>query len=203
MLDALKIVFRHPGWFIELSDEKVTFEEREIPSGFETIGDIVHMNFTKKAFPFRYVVGQVVLDKNPKIRSVICKIGFIDNIYRVYNLECIAGEKGNYGTIHIEDKVRFNVDVSKVYWCSKLAFERNRMIWRYLQQVEVLCDMFCGIGALTVKSAVKQPGMRGVCNDLNPEAIKYCNMNIKLNKVTDRVVAFNMDAREFVRFYIA
>jgi len=63
---------------------------------------------------------------------VICKLGSIDNQFRVYNLECIAGEKGHYETIHIEDKVRFNVDVSKVYWCSKLAFERNRMIVKYL-----------------------------------------------------------------------
>ena len=42
-----------------------------------------------------------------------------------------------------------------------------------------------------------------VCNDLNPEAIKYCRENVKLNKVGKRVLPFNMDAREFVRFHVA
>ena len=43
--------------------------------------------------------------------------------------------------------------------------------------------MFCGIGPLAIKGAVKRKGLRVVCNDLNPEGIKYCNENIKLNKV--------------------
>jgi tRNA (guanine37-N1)-methyltransferase len=118
-------------------------------------------------------------------------------------LECIAGEKDNYETIQVEDKVRFKVDVSKVYWCSKLSTERTRMINTFLKDGQVLCDMFCGIGPLAVKSAVKRPGLRVVCNDLNPEGIKYCRENIKLNKVGDRVIPFNMDAREFVKLHVA
>ena len=89
-------------------------------------------------------------------------------------MECIAGEKDRYETIQIEDKVRFKVDVSKVYWCSKLATERNRMIETYLRDGQVLCDMFCGIGPLAVKGAVKRRKLRVVCNDLNPEGVAYC-----------------------------
>ena len=55
----------------------------------------------------------------------------------------------------MEDKVKFKVDVSKVYWCSKLSSERNRLISKYLNDGQVLCDIMCGIGPLTVKSAVK------------------------------------------------
>ena len=125
----------------------------------------------------------MVLDKNPKLRTVVTKIGQIESLFRFYDLECIAGEKDNYETIQVEDKVRFKVDVSKVYWCSKLSTERNRMIDTFLKDGEVLCDMFCGIGPLAVKSAVKRRGLRVVCNDLNPEGIVYCKENIKLNKV--------------------
>jgi len=63
--------------------------------------------------------------------------------------------------------------------------------------------MFCGIGPLAVKSAVKRQGLKVVCNDLNPEGIKYCRENIKLNKVGKRVLPYNMDAREFVKFHVA
>jgi tRNA (guanine37-N1)-methyltransferase len=62
--------------------------------------------------------------------------------------------------------------------------------------------MFCGIGPLSIKSAVKKKGLRVICNDLNPEAINYCNQNIIMNKVQNRVNAFNMDAREFMKLII-
>ena len=102
----------------------------------------------------------------------------------------------------MEDKVRFRVDVSKVYWCSKLATERSRIIKSYLRDGQVLCDMMCGLGPLSIKSAVKVKGLRVICNDLNPEGINYCRQNIKLNKVSDRVHAFNMDARAFAKMII-
>jgi tRNA (guanine37-N1)-methyltransferase len=62
--------------------------------------------------------------------------------------------------------------------------------------------MFCGIGPLAVKGAFKRKGLRVVCNDLNPEGIVYCKENIKMNKVEKRVLAYNMDAREFVKFHV-
>lgn len=61
--------------------------------------------------------------------------------------------------------------------------------------------MFCGIGPLAVKAAVKKK-IKVVCNDLNPVGIEYCKQNIKLNKVEKLVVPFNMDAREFVRMVV-
>ena len=89
-----------------------------------------------------------------------------------------------------------------MYWCSKLSTERTRMIDKYLKDGEVLCDMFCGIGPLAVKAAVKRKGLNVVCNDLNPEGMKFCRENIKLNKVEKRVIPYNMDAREFVTFHV-
>jgi len=185
-----------------LESQEDRFRENEIPSGFETIGDIAHLNLSKKQLPFRFLIGQVVLDKNPNIRSVVCKLGQIESQFRFYELECIAGEKGNYETIQSEDKVRFKVDVSRVYWCSKLSTERTRLIDAFLRDGEVLCDMFCGIGPLAVKSAVKRKGLKVVCNDLNPEGFRYCKKNAALNKVADRVLPFNMDAREFLRMVV-
>ncbi len=144
----------------------------DIPSGFETVGDIAHMNLTGKLLDYRYQIGEVVLDKNPALRSVVTKLGQIESTYRFYDLECIAGDSENYETIQIEDKVRFKVDISKVYWCSKLGSERNRMIEKILKEGDVLCDMFCGIGPLAVKAAVKKK-IKVVANDLNPSCYDY------------------------------
>ena len=130
------------------------------------------------------------------------KIGAIEATFRYYNLECIAGDSSSYETIHIEDKVRFNVDVSRVYWCSKLSTERSRIIQDFLKDDQVLCDMFCGVGPLSVKAAVKRPKLKVLANDLNPIAFEYLEKNIKLNKIKERVLPFNMDAREYLRMLV-
>ena len=68
------------------------------------------------------------MDKNQTLKKVVTKVGHIETTYRFYNLECIAGDPSTFETIQVEDKVKFKLDVSKVYWCSKLATERTRMI---------------------------------------------------------------------------
>ena len=183
----------------EVLKELLPSDIEEIPSGFETIGDIAHLNLTGRLFEdYRYLIGEVVMDKNPIIRTVVTKIGQIESTYRFYDLECIAGDASSYETLVLEDKVRFTVDVSKVYWCSKLGSERNRMIEKILNKGEVLCDMFCGIGPLAVKAAVKKQ-IKVIANDLNPSCYEYLQKNIQMNKVGKLVIPFNMDARAFVR----
>lgn len=133
--------------------------------------------------PYRKVIGQVILEKSPSIKTVVAKIGQIETTFRFYHLECIAGDDSTYETIHVEDKVRFKVDISRVYWCSKLSTERSRVIADLLKDDQVLCDMFCGVGPLAVKAAVKRPKIKVLANDLNPIAFEYLDKNIKLNKL--------------------
>ena len=173
----------------------------EVPGGFEAIGEIAHMNLWANQLPFKYEIGQAVLDKNPTMKTVVTKIGHINSTYRFYDLQCIGGAM-DYETTVVEDKVRLRVDVSKMYWCSKLATERTRLIQEYLKDGQVLCDMFCGVGPLAVKAAVKRTKLKVLANDLNPEGVEYLKKNIKLNKVGNRVLPFNMDAREFVKMLV-
>ena len=72
------------------------------------------------------------------------------------------------------------------------------MINDFLKDGQVLCDMFCGVGPLAVKSAVKRPGLKVLANDLNPVGVQYLRENIRLNKLAKRVLPFNMDARKFL-----
>ena len=62
--------------------------------------------------------------------------------------------------------------------------------------------MFCGVGPLSVKAAVKRPKLKVLANDLNPIAHEYLDKNIKLNKLQNRVHPFNMDAREYLRMLV-
>ena len=62
--------------------------------------------------------------------------------------------------------------------------------------------MFCGVGPLVLRATAKRPKMRVLANDLNPEAVEYVKKNIKMNKVENRVLPFNMDARKFLRMCV-
>lgn len=181
--------------------QKILPKGVEVPGGFEAVGHIAHLNLSNAQMPFKRQIGQAIIDKNPAISTVVTKLGHIESTFRFYELECIAGSP-NYEAIVVEDKVRFKVDVSKMYWCSKLSTERSRLIKDYFRPGHVLCDMFCGVGPLAVKAAVKCPSLKVLANDLNPMGVEYLKKNISLNKVQSRVLPFNLDAREFVRMLV-
>ena len=64
----------------------------EVPSSFETIGHIAHLNLRDEQLPHKHLIAQVLLDKNaPRIRTVLNKLGTITNEYRVFAHEVLAG----------------------------------------------------------------------------------------------------------------
>jgi len=147
--------------------EKILPEGVMIPTGFETVGHIAHMNLGEEHMEYKHHIGQIFLDKNPSIKTVITKVGFIENVYRTFNFEVLAGEE-LLETTQIEDNIKFDVDISKVYWCSRLGQERIRVVKEFFNAGDVICDMFCGIGPLSIKAA-KEKGLKVLANDLNPD----------------------------------
>lgn len=62
-----------------------------IPSSFETIGHIAHLNLFPEHAPYKKLIGQVLLDKNPTIKTVVNKSEKLENVYRNPTLELLAG----------------------------------------------------------------------------------------------------------------
>ena len=172
---------------------------KNIPSGFEIIGKIAHMNLKEEYLKYKYVIGELILEKNPSIKTVINKIGKIENIYRTYNMEILSGEE-NYFVEHKEDSIIFKFDIRKTYWCSRLQNERSRIL-NLISKNNILLDAFCGVGPLSLRACKK--GIKVFSNDLNPDCYKYLNDNIKYNKIKkDLIKTYNMDAREFIKIFI-
>ena len=46
----------------------------EVPCSFETVGHIAHLNLRDELLPYKHLVGQVLLDKNPSIRTIVNKV---------------------------------------------------------------------------------------------------------------------------------
>ncbi|KAF6175625.1 hypothetical protein GIB67_022627 [Kingdonia uniflora] len=158
-------------------------------------GHIAHLNITGDLLPHKDVIAKVIYDKNqPRIRTVVNKVGAITNEFRVPKFEVLAGEEDMVTEVK-QYGATFKLDYGLVYWNSRLEHEHIRLVSQF-QPGEIICDMFAGIGPFAIPAA--QKGCVVYANDLNPDSIKYLKINAEINKVDDRVCAYNMDARAFM-----
>lgn len=107
--------------------EKVLPEGIDVPSSFETVGHVAHVNLRDEHEPFKSLIGHVILEKNVHIRTVVNKVGSIDNTFRFFNMEVIAGENLTKVKVY-EEGCQFEFDYAKVYWNSRLQFEHRRLV---------------------------------------------------------------------------
>lgn len=106
----------------------------------------------------------------------------------------------SYLTTQKEGNCKFTFDIRNVYWCSKLAMERDRLL-KILKPNSILCDAFCGVGPLAIRAAKQKVNV--LANDLNPECYSALLNNKKDNKIdNNKLKCFNMDAREFIKLCI-
>lgn len=167
----------------------------DIPSSFETIGHIAHLNLHDELLPFKDVIAKVIYDKNyPRIKTIVNKVGTISNEFRVPKFEVLAGESGMETEVK-QYGARFKLDYSLVYWNSRLEHEHMRLTSLF-KPGETVCDMFAGIGPFAIPAA--QKGCFVYANDLNPDSVRYLKINAEFNKVDELVCVHNMDARKFI-----
>ena len=170
------------------------------PGSFEMAGHIAHLNLRDEHLPYRHIIGQVLLDKNPSIKTVVNKTSSISNTFRVFPMEVIGGVE-NFITQLKEQKCLFSFDFSKVYWNSRLQFEHERLVTQF-KGGERICDVFAGVGPFSIP-AVKNQKCIVYANDLNPESIHWLKENVKKNKIKENLFVFNQNASDFIKNSIA
>ncbi|PSR92092.1 Met-10+ like-protein-domain-containing protein [Coniella lustricola] len=171
----------------------------DIPAGFNTAGHVAHLNLRDQHLPYKQLIGQVLVEKNPNIRTVINKVDNVgtESEFRTFSYEVLAGPDDLNVELN-ENGCLFKFDYSKVYWNSKLEKEHTRLI-RLFKPGEVVCDVMAGIGPFAVPA-----GKRGVfvwANDYNPESFKYLKDAITKNKVgtLSHLLGLDVDANSKLR----
>lgn len=172
-------------------------EQGEIPSGFQQVGHVAHLNLRDGYLKHKTLIAQILMHKNPSVRTVINKIDDVgeESEYRTFKYEVLAGPDDMHVTIS-EEGCTFKFDYSKVYWNSRLNTEHRRIVESF-KPGEAVCDVMAGIGPFAVPA-----GKRGCfvyANDLNPESFACLEDAVKRNKVGGYVKAFNEDGRDFIK----
>ncbi|KAL7799116.1 Met-10+ like domain-containing protein [Trichoderma ceciliae] len=169
----------------------------EIPVGFNTAGHVAHLNIRGQYLPYKSIIAQVIMDRNPTIRTVINKIDNVgmESEYRTFSYEVLAGPDDMLVEVS-EAGCSFKFDYSKVYWNTKLGTEHQRIVGLF-KPGEVVVDLMAGIGPFAAPAGKK--GVFVWANDKNPESYKYLTDIVKRNKVSEFVKPFNYDGHEFIK----
>jgi len=187
---------------VALSEKNFTLEELlrtvipaelDLPSSYEAVGHIAHLNLRKELLPYKQAIGEAFLAKLNQIKTVVNKLSTIHKVFRTFDMEVLAGEP-RFEVELVESGCRFRFDFRRVYWNSRLQVEHLRVV-EACQPTDVVADMFAGIGLFAVPLAKK--GCRVLANDLNPDSYQALLANAALNKV--QLTAENLDGRTFVR----
>jgi tRNA (guanine37-N1)-methyltransferase len=204
----------------ELLRKILPSDTKEIPSAFETIGSLIHINLREELLPYKYWIGKVLLDKHqPRIKTVVNKVGTIETEYRTFGMEVIAGshEKGWSEVTVKEENCTFRLDFQTVYWNSRLGGEHRRLVNVIRKEARdskrattTVLDLMAGVGpfAIPLTAGVHQGNKKSnasshvinrvFANDLNPESFRYLQINATDNKC-ENLVCFNKDARLLVQ----
>ncbi|KAF3911622.1 hypothetical protein AA313_de0201233 [Arthrobotrys entomopaga] len=203
-----------PAAFAELVKEKrveLTPKEAEIfkavlpldafegvHQAFTLTGHIAHINLHDEYLAYKNLIAQVILDKNPTVRTVVNKTEEVGSTseFRTFPMEIVVGDPETEVTVK-HSGCSYSFDFAKVYWNSRLENEHDR-IASLCSSGEAVCDVMAGVGPFAIPAARYRRALVWA-NDLNVESYKSMVNNVKANKVEGLVYPFNTDGRDFIR----
>jgi tRNA (guanine37-N1)-methyltransferase len=182
---------------LEATIPEMAEDENELPTGFAQMGHVAHLNLRRQYLPYKHLIGQVLVDKNPQITTVINKVLDVgaESVFRTFPYEVLAGEDNLNVTVH-ESGCLFHFNCGKVYWNSRLGTEHAR-IFNKFKEGEAVCDVMAGVGPFAVPAGKNNVFVHA--NDLNPDSFTGLEDAIRRNKVDQFVSASCSDGRDFIR----
>ena len=171
-------------------------------SSFEVIKDIAIIDIPKKLNIKKETMNEIadaIMTVHPRVKTVLRKASAMEGEWRVRKLELIKGEEKTI-TTYIENGCRFKVDLSKMYYSTRLSPERMRIakLVQESKKNEQILIPFAGYGPFAITIAKYNPSCRIAGIEINPYAVEYFKENIRLNKL-ENIDVYEGDARAIVK----
>ncbi|MCX6776444.1 MAG: class I SAM-dependent methyltransferase family protein [Candidatus Micrarchaeota archaeon] len=167
-----------------------------VVKSFDVIGDIAIVEIPKKLEKKEKLIAASLLSVHRNIKSVFKKLGPMEGVYRTRKLKFLAGENKTV-TEYKENNCRFRLDVAKVYFTPRLSFERKR-IAEQVKPGERILALFAGVGPFPIVIAKTQPQVKIHAVELNPDAFKYMEENIRLNRMQEAIIPIFGDVKDII-----
>ena len=167
-----------------------------LPRALDIVGDIAIIEIPAELKDHERLIGEAILTVHKNVRTVLAKAGAVSGTYRLREFEVVAVENKT-ATIHKEYGCKYHVDIAKAYFSPRLSQEHNRVA-SLVKKSETVVDLFAGVGPFSVLIAKNNADAKVYAVDINPEAIELLERNIRLNRVENRVIPIQGDARQAV-----
>jgi tRNA (guanine37-N1)-methyltransferase len=165
-----------------------------LPQALDVIGDVGIIDIPPELKSRENLIGEAILQMHRNIKTVLAKAGAINGTYRVRAYDFIAGESKTQ-TVHKEFGCQYHIDMAKAYFSPRLSHEHERVA-SLVQKGETVVDLFAGVGPFSILIAKKNPKVKVYAVDLNPEAVELLKVNVRVNRVDNRVLPILGDARQ-------
>src|SRR3972149_9738378 len=100
-------------------------KEKILPKGYQLVGDIVLLKLRKAKTSEKKKIADSILSMIPYAKCVV-EINGISGEFREPKIQILAGSRTD--TIHIENGVKYHIDVSKVMFSKGNVEERQRLL---------------------------------------------------------------------------
>jgi tRNA (guanine37-N1)-methyltransferase len=167
-----------------------------LPRAVDIVGDIAIIEIPAELKAHESLIGEAILTVHKNVRTVLAKAGAVSGTYRLREFAIIAGEHRT-NTIHKEYGCKYHVDIAKAYFSPRLSQEHNRVA-SLVKKSETVVDLFAGVGPFSVLIAKNNADAKVYAVDINPEAIEILKRNIRLNRVENRVIPIQGEAKQAV-----
>jgi len=172
------------------------WELKLLHKSYDIVGDVAVIRVSESLKQRSKIIAQAIKQTHKRVKAVWRQASPVSGDFRLRKLEWVAGERRTE-TIHSEHGCVFEVDLERCYFSPRLSYERIR-ITRLVQLGEVIVNMFAGVGCFSIIIAKRSEAEKIYSIDINPFAVQYMRQNMKLNKVEERVVAIQQDAKKAI-----
>jgi tRNA (guanine37-N1)-methyltransferase len=172
-----------------------------LPRAVDIVGDVAVVEIPGELNGSKQLIGAAIMTINKNVHTVLAKAGPVSTPLRVREFDVIAG-RGVTETTHREQNLSFRLDVSKIYFSPRLAFEHNRVA-SLVRNGEVVVDMFTGVGPFAIQVAATQRQATVYAIDINPEAVRYLLQNTRINRVRGKVTAILGESRLIITTHLS
>lgn len=177
---------------LELQHEK---RAHALAQGYELYGSIAVIECEPSE---ARSISRSLLRANKNVKTVLRKGGAVSGRYRTRKFLFVAGAR-NYIADYMENGCTFRFDIRKVFFSTKLGYERKR-ISEMVKEGEKVLVMFAGVGPYAIEIAKSHRSCKVVAIEYNSAACACMRKNIALNK-TANVTAEQGDVSRFSRKY--
>jgi tRNA (guanine37-N1)-methyltransferase len=154
-----------------------------LPRAYDIIGNIAIIDIPKELTKKQIIIAKELMHQHPNIKTVLKKAGRFKGRLRTRKLQHVSGIKTKE-TIYTENNCRMKLNVETCYFSPRLANERQE-ITKEIKKNDLVLIMFSGVGPFGLVISRLSKAREIVMIELNREATKYAEENIRINKLSN------------------